>query len=142
MNEDNLQNHNFNSHGLTVIEIIGKYYPHIKDEKELSLLECIADTMKDFGWSVADAPEVKARMTEDPMLEESNYFKYVDAVTSRKLLQPDEYKHILSHLINKKIVQLEIIPTIFGSPHGERLEDYEYLKFINHNIINEIWRNA
>jgi hypothetical protein len=141
MNEDDLQYHNFDPYDWAETKIIRKYYPHLKNRKVLHLLACIAWTMKDLGWSVALAIEVAARMTGDLIFEESNGSKSVNVTTSTKLLQPDEYKNILSHLIGEKIVRQKIIPTKFGSPPRERLQDLEYLEFTNHDLTEEIWRN-
>jgi hypothetical protein len=137
MNDDNLPYYNFDYCDWTVIRIIRKYYPFLKKE-EMNLLARVAWTMKDFNWSVAPALEVESRMTENPILEESD----IDAAPPANLLLPREYKDILSHLIGTKILQQEIIPTKYGSPPTERLENEEYLVFTNNDMINEILRNS
>src|SRR5215831_5023408 len=104
MNGDNLLRDSFDPCDWTVIKIIGKYYPHLKNRKELSLLTCIARTMKDCDWSVAEAQEVQLRMTENLIFEGSDGCELVDAAAPANLLQPYEYNEILSHLISAKIV--------------------------------------
>jgi hypothetical protein len=119
-----------------------KCYPALKDEKELSLLACIAWTMKDFDWHIAPAEEVQARKTKNLSLEESDSYKLVDAAPPKNLLPLDEYNDILSRLISTKILEQKIIPTKNGSPSGERLENEEYLVFTNDDMTNEILRNS
>ena len=142
MNEDNLPCFNFDYHDWVIIRIIRKYYPHLKNKKELSLLACIAWTMKDFDWSVADDTEVEARMTENLILEETNGSKSEDTTTSTRLLQPEEYKEILSHLISEKIVHQKMLLTRYGFYPREKLQNDEYLVFTNNDMTNEILRNS
>ena len=141
MKEDNLNQHDFNYYDQAVIKIIRKYYPQLKDKKELNLLTCVAWTMKDFDWSVADAPEVEARMTDNLILEKLNGSKLVDVTTSTKLLQPHEYKQILLGLISENIVQQKTLPTRYGFPPQEWYQNNEYLAFINSDMTNEILLN-
>ena len=103
MNEDDTSYPNFLYADWILIKIIREYYPHIKDKKLLSLLACIAWTMKDFNWHVAFADEVQARMTENPNSGELDGEELVNAPSSEGLLPLDEYKNILSHLIEDKI---------------------------------------
>jgi hypothetical protein len=64
--DDDLPHYNFDYYDWILLRIIRKYYPDLKNEKELSLLICIGWTMKDFDWTVALALEVQARMTKNP----------------------------------------------------------------------------
>jgi hypothetical protein len=142
MNEDNLPYDNFNYFDRILIRIIRKYYPDLKNKKELNLLACIGETMKDSDWMVAYAPEVETRMTLNPTWEESNDYKLGHEGLPENLLLPDEYKDILSHLIRIKIVRQKMLFTTYGSPPGELLKYEEYLEFTNENMTNEILGNS
>jgi hypothetical protein len=56
---------NFDYYDRIVIRIIKKHYPDLSNQKELQLLAGLSCTMKDFNWTVADAIEVEARMTQN-----------------------------------------------------------------------------
>ena len=142
MNEDNLPQYNFDYFDWILIRIIRKYYPDLKNKKELSLLSYIGWTMKDFNSLAALAIEVQLRMTENPTLGESNIYKPTTIAPPANLLLPEEYKDILSNLIGTKIVEQKIILTKYGSPPEQRLEKEEYLAFTNEDMTNEILGNS
>ena len=142
MNEDDTLYFNFDYDDWVLVRIIREYYPHIEDKKVLSILACIAWTMKDFNWHVALSEEVQTRMTENPSSGEPDGDELVNAGPSENLLPLNEYNDILSHLIGTKILQQKIIPTKVGSPPGERLENDEYLVFSNDDLTDEILRNS
>jgi hypothetical protein len=140
--DDDLPHYNFDYYDWILLRIIRKYYPDLKNEKELSLLICIGWTMKDFDWTVALALEVQARMTKNPTLGESNDYEPGYTTSRTNLLLPQEYIDILSHLISAKIVQQQVILTKYGSHPRQRLEYDEYLMFTNKDMTNEILANS
>jgi len=143
MNEDDLSCYNFDYDDWILIKIIRKYYPDLKNKKELSLLACIGWTMKDLGSLAALAMEVETRMTEkNPIWEDPHGYKIVGAAPTAYLLPPEEYIDILSHLISRKIVEQKIIPTKYGLPPRQRLENGEYLVFTNEYMTDEILGNS
>ena len=113
-------------------------------DSTMKLLGCIGWTMKDFGWTmkdfdwtVADAREVEARMTLNlPWLEPNDY------KPSHKVLLPDEFKDILSHLISMNIVQEKMLFTTYGTPPGGLIKYEQYLAFANEDMTHEILANS
>jgi len=124
-----------------LIRIIKKYYPDLGSEKELKLLACIDGTMKDFDWTVADAPEVEARVTLNlPWLEPNDYKPSHKQIQNR--FSPDEYKDILSNLISKNIVQEKTLETTYGSVPNTLIEYDQYLAFTNEDMTHELLANS
>jgi hypothetical protein len=131
---------NFDYSDRILIRIIKKHYPDLRNEKELKLLLCIGWTMKDLDWTVADAPEVEARMTlNPPWLEPDDYKPSLKEI--QKKLRPYEYKDILSNLISKNIVQEKMLFTTYGSPPNTLKYD-RYLAFTNEDMTHEILANS
>jgi hypothetical protein len=93
--------------------------------------------MKDFNWTVADAPEVEAGMTLNLPWLELNDYKPCHKQLQNKLL-PDEYKDILSNLISKNIVQEKTLETTYGSPPETLIKYDQYLAFTNEDTTREI----
>ena len=118
-------------------DIIKKYYPDLRSEKELELLVCLGWTMKDLSSTEAYAIEVEARTTENlpPWLES-------DQEKIQNKLLPDEYKNILSNLISKNIVQEKTLETIYGGPPNTYIKNDQYLTFTNEDMTNEVLANT
>ena len=133
---------NFDYYDRIVIRIIKKHYPDLSNQKELQLLAGLGCTMKDFNWTVADAIEVEARMTQNlPILEFNDDDKLGDKEIERKLV-PNEYKDILSNLISKNIVQEKMLFTTYGSPPHTLIKYEHYLAFTNEDMTDEILANS
>lgn len=133
---------NFDYYDKILIRIIKKYYPDLRNEKELELLSCVGWTMKDTGWTVSYAPEVETRMTLNlPLLElEPDYRPTQEEI--RKKLTLYEYEDILSNLIGKGIVREKMLFTAYGSLPDTLIKYDRYLTFTNEDIINEILANS
>jgi hypothetical protein len=143
MDEHNFSYNNFDYSDIILIRIIRKYYPDLKNERELNLLSCIGWTMKDSDWTVADAREVEARMTINPTRLESDDYKLGHKELPEKLLLlPDQYKEILAHLISINIVQEKMLFTTYGTPPGELIKYEQYLAFTNEHMTDEILGNT
>ena len=133
---------NFDYYDRIVIRIIKKHYPDLSNQKELQLLAGLGCTMKDFNWTVADAIEVEARMTQNlPRLEFNDDDKLGDKEIQKKL-RPYEYKDILSNLISKNIVQEKMLFTTYGSPPDTLIKYEHYLAFTNEDMTDEILANS
>jgi hypothetical protein len=132
---------NFDYYDRILIRIIKKHYPDLRNEKELKLLLCIGWTMKDLDWTVADAPEVEARMTLNlAWLEPDDHKPSHKEI--RKKLRPYEYKDILSILISKNIVQEKMLLTTYGSPPNTLIKYDRFLAFTNEDMTHEILANT
>jgi hypothetical protein len=139
--ENDSASDNFDYYDIILIRIIKKHYPNLRNEKELKLLLCIGWTMKDLNWTVADAPEVEARMTLNlPWLEPDDHKPSHKEI--QKKLRPYEYKDILSNLISKNIVQEKMLFTTYGSPPNTLIKYDQYLAFTNEDMTHEILANS